>query len=103
MCCWTGRSAARAGSAFFQGAEGIDANHGDGNAFYLIIGDISVTEGSDGNYTGIVRTIMLLGHYVVITVQHGDDIVKCNVDRELSDRLKVGDQVSLQIGKHNVF
>ena len=78
-------------------------NSSDGKTIAVRPEDISVTEGSDGNYTGIVRTIMLLGHYVVITVQHGDDIVKCNVDRELSDRLKVGDQVSLQIGKHNVF
>ena len=78
-------------------------NSSDGKTIAVRPEDISVTEGSDGNYTGIVRTIMLLGHYVVITVQHGDVIVKCNVDRELSDRLKVGDQVSLQIGKHNVF
>ena len=78
-------------------------NSSDGKTIAVRPEDISVTEGSDGNYTGIVRTIMLLGHYVVITVQHGDDIVKCNVDREISDRLKVGDQVSLQIGKHNVF
>ena len=78
-------------------------NSSDGKTIAVRPEAISVTEGSDGNYTGIVRTIMLLGHYVVITVQHGDDIVKCNVDRELSDRLKVGDQVSLQIGKHNVF
>ena len=78
-------------------------NSSDGKTIAVRPEDISVTEGLDGNYTGIVRTIMLLGHYVVITVQHGDDIVKCNVDRELSDRLKVGDQVSLQIGKHNVF
>ena len=65
--------------------------------------DITVTEGSDGSYTGVVRTIMVLGHYVVVNVQHGDDIVKCNIDRELSDRLKVGDTVSMQLGKHSVF
>ena len=65
--------------------------------------DITVTEGSDGSYTGVVRTIMVLGHYVVVNVQHGDDIVKCYVDRELSGRLHIGDPVSMQIGKHNVF
>nr|WP_302651441.1 ABC transporter ATP-binding protein [uncultured Agathobaculum sp.] len=65
--------------------------------------DITVTEGSDGSYTGVVRTIMVLGHYVVVNVQHGDDIVKCYVDRELSERLHIGDPVSMQIGKHNVF
>src|SRR5699024_11134748 len=46
-------------------------NSSDGKTIAVRPEDISVTEGSDGNYTGIVRTIMLLGHYVVITVQHG--------------------------------
>ena len=53
--------------------------------------------------TGIVRTIMLLGHYVVMTVQYGDNIIKCNIGRELSESLKVGDTVSLEIGKHATF
>lgn len=75
----------------------------DGTSIAVRPEDITVTEGADGSYTGVVRTIMLLGHYVVITVQHGDDIVKCNIDRELSDRLKVGDTVSMQLGKHSVF
>ena len=75
----------------------------DGTSIAVRPEDITVTEGADGSFTGVVRTIMLLGHYVVITVQHGDDIVKCNIDRELSDRLKVGDTVSMQLGKHSVF
>ena len=75
----------------------------DGTSIAVRPEDITITEGADGSYTGVVRTIMLLGHYVVITVQHGDDIVKCNIDRELSDRLKVGDTVSMQLGKHSVF
>ena len=65
--------------------------------------DITVTPGSGGETTGTVRTIMLLGHYVVLTVQHGEDVVKCNIKRELGDQLKVGDAVSLQINKHKEF
>ena len=65
--------------------------------------DLTVSEGANGELVGEVRTIMLLGHYVVLTVQHGDDIIKCFVDREISDRLKAGDKVSMAIGKHTVF
>ena len=65
--------------------------------------DITVTKGGGGEFTAVVRTIMLLGHYVVMTAQHGDDVIKCYIDRELSAKLKDGDQVSLQIGKHTVF
>ena len=75
----------------------------DGKTIAVRPEDITVTEGADGSYTGVVRTIMVLGHYVVVNVQHGDDIVKCYVDRELSGRLHIGDPVSMQIGKHNVF
>ena len=51
----------------------------------------------------VVRTIMMLGHYVVLTVQRGNVIIKCYVDRELSEQLREGDLVSLTIGKHTVF
>lgn len=46
---------------------------------------------------------MVLGHYVVVTVQHGDEVVKCFVDREVSERLHTGETVGLKIGKHSVF
>lgn len=65
--------------------------------------DVTVTPGAAGPMTGVVRTIMLLGHYVVMTVQYGDNIIKCNIGRELSESLKVGDTVSLEIGKHATF
>ena len=65
--------------------------------------DISVTPGTAGDMVGEVRTIMLLGHYVVLTVQYGENVIKCNINRALSDSLKVGDKVSLEIGKHTVF
>jgi putative spermidine/putrescine transport system ATP-binding protein len=65
--------------------------------------DVAVTPGASGSMTGTVRTVMLLGHYVVLNVQCGDNVVKCYVDRELSDKLSVGDQVSLTVGKHTLF
>ena len=38
-----------------------------------------------------------------MTAQHGDDVIKCYINRELSEKLKEGDRVSLTVGKHTVF
>ena len=65
--------------------------------------DVTVTQSAEGEFTGEVRTIMVLGHYVVVTVQHGNEVVKCFVDREVSERLHTGETVGLKIGKHSVF
>ena len=65
--------------------------------------DVTVTQSAEGEFTGEVRTIMVLGHYVVVTVQHGDEVVKCFVDHEVSERLHTGETVGLKIGKHSVF
>lgn len=65
--------------------------------------DVTVIPGEGSGLSGEVRTIMLLGHYVVLTVQYGDNVIKCNINRELSESLKVGDKVSLVLGKHTVF
>lgn len=66
--------------------------------------DITVCEGAgQGDIDATVRTIMLLGHYVVLTVQHNEDVIKCNVTRDLSERLAIGDTVSLKLGKHSMF
>ena len=64
--------------------------------------DIVVNKGH-GPMEAVVRTIMMHGHYVVLTVQRGNEILKCYVDRELSDQLREGDLVNLTIGKHTVF
>lgn len=66
--------------------------------------DIVVEKGAGkGDLDATVRTIMLMGHYVSLTVQHGDDVVKCFIDRDISDQLKENDAVSLKIGKHTTF
>lgn len=75
----------------------------DGKTIAVRPEDLTVTEGSGGQFDATVRTIMLLGHYVVMTAQHGNDVIKCYINRELSERLKEGDQVSLTVGKHTVF
>lgn len=75
----------------------------DGKTIAVRPEDLTVTEGPGGQFDATVRTIMLLGHYVVMTAQHGDDVVKCYINRDLSERLREGDQVSLTVGKHTVF
>ena len=75
----------------------------DGKTIAVRPEDLTVTPGAGGEVTGTVRTVMLLGHYVVMTVQCGDNVIKCNVDRELSEKLHIGDEVSLSLGKHTIF
>ena len=78
----------------------------DGRTIAVRPEDITVRPGADGegaDLTGRVRTVMLLGHYVVLNVQCGGLVVKCYVDRDLSDGLKIGDPVSLWFNKKAVF
>ena len=75
----------------------------DGKTIAVRPEDLTVTEGSGGQFDATVRTVMLLGHYVVMTAQHGEDVIKCYINRDLSERLKEGDPVSLAVGKHTVF
>ena len=35
--------------------------------------------------------------------QHGDNVIKCFVDRDISEKLSVGQTVGMHIGKHTVF
>lgn len=64
--------------------------------------DLVVTEEA-GDMTGIISTVMLMGHYVLMTAKVGDDIVKCYVNRELGDHLREGEKVNLKVGKHTQF
>ncbi len=65
--------------------------------------NLSLDPQAKGDLKATVRTIMVLGHYVQVTVQHGDTVLKSFVDREISNQLNVGDTVSLEIGTHHVF
>ena len=76
----------------------------DGKTIAVRPEDLTVSQGhGGGQFDATVRTIMLLGHYVVMTAQHGEDVIKCYINRDLSERLKEGDPVSLAVGKHTVF
>ena len=50
-----------------------------------------------------VSTVMLMGHYVLMTAHVGDKIVKCYVNRDIGDTLEEGEVVNLKIGKHTQF
>lgn len=66
--------------------------------------DLTVSKGAGkGDLDATVRTSMLMGHYVSLTAQYGENIIKCFVDREVADELQVGDAISLGIGKHTIF
>ncbi len=64
--------------------------------------DLTVTEGQ-GDMEGTVSTVMLMGHYVLMTAKVGDDMVKCFVNREIGNKLEEGKTVNLKIGKHTQF
>jgi putative spermidine/putrescine transport system ATP-binding protein len=56
-----------------------------------------------GGINGTIRTIMILGHYVDVNVQCGEEVIKSFVPRvDLSD-LYVGDDVHIEFGVHNEF
>lgn len=65
--------------------------------------DLTVCSPDEGDFNAEVRTTMLMGHYVSMTAQYGENIIKCFVDREISDKLNVGDMIGLSIGKHTSF
>lgn len=65
--------------------------------------DVNVNIGGNGMINGKVRTIMVLGHYVSVNVQCGDNVIKCFVSREISDQLEVGDPVGLSFEKYHTF
>ena len=64
--------------------------------------DVLITD-EPGDARGTIRTIMILGHYVEVNVQCGDQVIKCFVDREVSDHLKTGDEVNLKFTKKHTY
>lgn len=64
--------------------------------------DLTITE-DEGDMQGIISTVMLMGHYVLITAKVGNDMVKCYVNREQGDHLREGATIGLKIGKHTKF
>lgn len=65
--------------------------------------DVEITDPEESGLCGKVRTVMVLGHYVQVTVQHGGNIIKCFVDRTEAEKISIGNKVGMKIGKHTVF
>ena len=62
-----------------------------------------LVDNEKGEIEGTVSTIMLMGHYVLLMVQVGSEIVKCYVNREMGDQQKEGNKVKLTISKSAQF
>lgn len=75
----------------------------DGKTIAIRPEDVKIALDGTGIMQGKVRTIMILGHYVEVNVQCGEDVIKCFVPREQADTLKVGDPVSLEFLKSHTY
>ncbi len=72
----------------------------DGSAMAVRPEDIVITKGSaEGQICGRVRTVMVLGHYVEINVEVGDQVMKAYVTRAAAEEIKPRDVVSLLLTK----
>lgn len=59
--------------------------------------NITILSGAGkGQLSGRIRTIMVLGHFMEVNVQVGDNVVKCFVQREGSKDWGIGEEVSLE-------
>ena len=59
--------------------------------------NVEVLSDLGGEYTGCVRTIMMLGHYIEITVDTEYGLIKAFITAQQAARLSPGDQVSLRL------
>lgn len=74
----------------------------DGSTVAVRPEDVAIT-GEETDIHGYVRTIMILGHYVEVNVQCGDTVMKCFVDRDVSNSIHVGDPVNLKLLNQHIF
>ena len=56
---------------------------------------IQVTKGSGGILSGTVRTVMMLGHYLEMTLDTEKGLVKVYINSDQADQFEKGDQVAL--------
>jgi len=65
---------------------------------------ITITKGEgNGKWTGVIRTIMMLGHFAEIIVQVGDRNIKVFQPRHISDTFSQNEQVSLSFEKYHIY
>ena len=65
--------------------------------------NVSVSPGTGGNLDGYVRTIMMLGHYIEMTVDTDCGIVKLFVSAEEAEQYKRGNPVALTLGESHRY
>ena len=65
--------------------------------------NVSARKGRGGDLDGYVRNIMMLGHYLEMTVDTDGGIVKLFVSAEEAARYKKGDEVALVFGEQREF
>lgn len=64
--------------------------------------DVFISE-KPTDISGVVRTIMILGHYVAVSVECNGTVVRCFVTREQADNLNSGKEIYLGLTKHHEF
>ncbi len=64
---------------------------------------VQVAAGTGGELDGYVRTIMMLGHYIEMTVDTDHGIVKAFITDEQAQRLGRGDPVALTFGRKQEY
>ncbi len=64
--------------------------------------NVTVEKGTGGELNGYVRTVMVLGHYIEMTVDTDSGIVKTFISAEEAEQFKRGDEVALYFtGTHH--
>lgn len=72
----------------------------DGTAIAVRPEDVVITRGEVmGQILGSVRTIMVLGHFVEVNVEVGDQVIKTYVTRSVANNIQLRDKVSLSFTK----
>lgn len=65
--------------------------------------NVTVTKGQGGDMQGYVRTVMMLGHYIEMTVDTDYGIVKTFLTAEESEQYARGDAVALSFSKTHEY
>jgi putative spermidine/putrescine transport system ATP-binding protein len=53
----------------------------------------------EGSINGTIRTIMILGHYVDVNIQWGEQVLKSFIPRTELSGVELGGEVHLEFGK----
>ena len=77
-------------------------NNPDGSTSAVRPEHVTITSG-EGDITGKIRTVMMLGHYVEITVDTAQGVIKLFTSAEHIPKYKFGDQVSLVFNEAHRF